>query len=169
MRSAWRISNRIELNGLGGEKADGRWHTASPGKRIVYLSEHPAVCLIELLVNLKGDSQFFPDHYQLLKIKVADSVSEAVLDSALLTENWRDDLDETRALGNAWLASNQTALLIVPSAPAPESQNYLFNPLHPNAQNVTIEWHKQIAYDRRLFQFQVTNALTGQHPCGNLL
>ncbi len=39
----WRISNHDDLVGLGGEKADGRWHSAARGKRIVYLSEHPAL------------------------------------------------------------------------------------------------------------------------------
>ena len=39
MNVLWRISARRDLEGLGGEKADGRWHTAARGKRIVYLAE----------------------------------------------------------------------------------------------------------------------------------
>ncbi|MGH7819352.1 MAG: RES family NAD+ phosphorylase, partial [Candidatus Binatia bacterium] len=43
----WRISNHSELKGIGGLRASGRWHTA--GRPIVYLAEHPALCLLEVL------------------------------------------------------------------------------------------------------------------------
>ncbi|MEA2543931.1 MAG: hypothetical protein QOH35_5297, partial [Acidobacteriaceae bacterium] len=48
MRLLWRISNHCDLQGMGGEKTDGRWHTAKRGKRIVYLSDYPALALIEV-------------------------------------------------------------------------------------------------------------------------
>jgi len=145
----WRISNHGDLAGLGGEKTSGRWHTAARGKRIVYLSEHPAVALIEALANLKGDPQLFPDTYQLIRINVAESVSrEAPL---ILSKNWREDLVETRSRGDSWLSEGRSALLAVPSGPSPESLNYLFNPLHTDARGLAIEWHKRIGYDRRLF------------------
>ena len=57
MRLLWRISNHCDIQGMGGEKSDGRWHTAKRGKRIVYLSDHPAIALIEVLANLKGQSE----------------------------------------------------------------------------------------------------------------
>jgi RES domain-containing protein len=56
----WRISNRCDLDGVGGEKADGRWHTAARGKRIVYLSELPAVALVEVLANLHANRNSLP-------------------------------------------------------------------------------------------------------------
>jgi RES domain-containing protein len=68
MSLLWRISNRCDLEGVGGEKADGRWHTAARGKRIVYLSEHPAVALVEVLANLHTNPKLFPDSYQLIKV-----------------------------------------------------------------------------------------------------
>ena len=55
----WRISNRCDLEGVGGEKADGRWHTAARVKRIVYLSEHPAVALLEVLANFHSNQNLF--------------------------------------------------------------------------------------------------------------
>ena len=70
----WRISRHDDLDGLGGERADGRWHTAAKGKRIVYLSEHPALALIEVLANLKGNPRLFPDAYRLMKISVHPKV-----------------------------------------------------------------------------------------------
>jgi RES domain-containing protein len=147
----WRISKHKDLEGLGGEKTDGRWHTAARAKRIVYLSEHPALALIEVLANLKGNPKLFPDAYQLMKVSVADGVSKDVLGAKILTKKWRENGSETRLAGDAWLAKAASALLVVPSVPSPESQNYLFNPLHPDARSLTIEWCKWIEYDKRLF------------------
>ena len=142
---------------MGGEKSDGRWHTAERGKRIVYLSDHPALALIEVLANLKGNPLFFPDTYQLMKITVADQVATDALELNRLSGNWRDDVNQTKSIGDSWLAGADSALLAVPSVPSPESVNYLFNPLHPDAQGVEIEWCKWIKYDRRLFHIPETN------------
>ena len=150
-RALWRISNHGDLAGLGGEKTSGRWHTAARGKRIVYLSEHPALALIESLATLKGNPKLFPGTYQLLRISVADSLSREVLDPNILSNKWREEIHETRLIGNNWLANSRSALLAVPSGPSPESLNYLFNPLHADSRGLTIDWQKRIAYDLRLF------------------
>ena len=152
MIPAWRISIHGDLNGLGGERGDGRWHTAAQGKRIVYLSEHPAVAVLESLVNLKGDPKFFPPTFQLLKIGISEDVPIVALPKEALSDNWRENLDETRSLGNAWLAKKESALLAVPSGPSPESTNYVLNPLHADAKGVTVEWAKRLRYDKRLFR-----------------
>ncbi len=151
VRSLWRISRHDDLQGLGGERADGRWHTAAKGKRIVYLSEHPALALIEVLANLKGNPKLFPDAYRLMKIAVPHSLWSAAAQIPPLSDDWRDNLDHTRRIGDAWLAARSSALLIVPSAPAPESSNYLLNPLHPDAPSLVVEWSKWVDYDKRLF------------------
>jgi RES domain-containing protein len=147
----WRISRHDDLHGLGGELADGRWHTAAKGKRIVYLSEHPALALIEVLANLKGNPHLFPDAYRLMKISVHPKVWSATPTTDPLPETWRDDLTLTRTLGDAWLTARTSALLRVPSAPSPESFNYLFNPLHPDAQPLITDWTRWVTYDKRLF------------------
>jgi RES domain-containing protein len=151
MRSLWRISNHCDLQGMGGEKSDGRWHTAGRGKRIVYLSDSPALALIEVLANLKGNPNLFPDSYQLLKITVADQVTTTAFEPNSLLSNWRDDINQTKSVGDSWLAGGHSALLAVPSVPSPESVNYLLNPLHPDAKGLQIEWCKWIKYDKRLF------------------
>ena len=151
MRTLWRVSNYSDLKGIGGERLSGRWHTAVQGRRIVYLSEHPALALTETLVNLKGTPGLLPNRYQLIKLTVQESVSTELLDLTKLTPNWRDDLAATRALGDAWLAEG-TAMLGVPSVPCPEASNFLFNPLHPDAPGVAVEWSRWIEYDKRLFR-----------------
>ena len=151
MRALWRISNHSGLEGLGGEKTDGRWHSAARGKRIVYFSEHPALALVEVLANLKGNPKLFPDSYQLMKVSVADGVSTDTLPPDTLSNNWRANFAETQPAGDSWLASGSSALLAVPSAPSPESLNYLFNPLHKDAKGLMTEWSRWLEYDKRLF------------------
>jgi len=146
----WRISNHNDLSGLGGERSDGRWHTAARGKRIVYLSEHPALALVETLVNLRGNPALFPDSFQLLNAFVPDTIK--ALDAKAIAETER--LTETQGIGDEWLTGRQSALLRVPSSPSPESWNYLLNPLHTDARWVRIEWARSIAYDRRLFRIR---------------
>jgi RES domain-containing protein len=151
VRLLWRISKHNDLDGLAGEKTDGRWHTAARGKRIVYLSEHPALALIEVLANLKGNPKLFPDTYQIMKVTATDTVPTETLNPKMLASGWRENIHQTRAVGDSWIAKVESALLAVPSAPSPESWNYLFNPLHFDAKDVTIEWCKWIEYDKRLF------------------
>lgn len=145
----WRISNHRDLTGLGGELGDGRWHTAERGRRIVYLSENPATALLETLANLKGNPALFSESYQLLKIEVPPSVS--LLSCPTLGPHWQSALAATQAIGNQWLSARQSALLAVPSAPAPESTNYLLHPLHPDAASVRIVTAQRISFDKRLF------------------
>jgi len=151
MKALWRISRHDDLQGLGGERSDGRWHSAAKGKRIVYLSEHPALALIEVLANLKGNPRLFPDSYRLMMIAVEERLWSKARKTGPLPEDWRDTFDHTRQIGDAWLAARNSALLIVPSAPSPESSNYLLNPLHPDAKNLLVEWSKWVSYDKRLF------------------
>ena len=150
MSQLWRISRHDDLDGLGGEKADGRWHTAAKGKRIVYLSEHPALALLEVLANLKGNPRLFPDAYRMLKISVDQHLYAGAISCEPLPNDWQQDLDRTRVLGDAWLSARTSALFRVPSAPSPESFNYLLNPLHPDSRTLSIEWSRWVTYDKRL-------------------
>jgi len=153
-RNLWRISNHKDLAGLGGEKADGRWHTAARGKRIVYLAEHPAVALIETLANLEGDPELFPDSFQMIKAEVNDEASVELLDPGKLPRNWENNIKATQAIGDKWLAEGRSTLLVVPSVPSPESTNYLYNPLHKGAGGVVQVWSRKLRYDKRLFHIR---------------
>jgi RES domain-containing protein len=148
----WRISNHLDLSGLGGERGNARWHTMAEGKRIVYLAEHPALALVETLVNMKGDRRGLPKEFRLLRVEVASEIVVESIGEETLPEGWRDDFPATQALGDDWLARQSSALISVPSAPSPESRNYLFHPRHPEAEKVRVVWSRWIRYDRRLFR-----------------
>ena len=121
--------------GIGGEKANGRWHTAARGKRIIYLSEHPAVALIEVLANfLHSNPNLFPERYQLMKVTLPPTISPQALPTERLSDVWRDHLTETQSIGDEWLAQRTSALLLVPSVPSPESFQLPLEPYSSGSQ-----------------------------------
>jgi RES domain-containing protein len=156
----WRISSYSSLEGLGGEFTDGRWHTAAVGKRIVYMAEHPALAILQSLVNLAGRTQDLPDTYQLLEIEVASAAwSKRKFLADQKTPIFDKDVafDESQVIGDSWLKKNPSALAVVPSAPAPFSWNILLNPLHSDAHFARIANSYSLAYDERLFKISPTN------------
>jgi RES domain-containing protein len=146
----WRISDYIDLSGEGGRKAGARWHTA--GSRIVYLAESPMAALVETLVHLEVESEETPDFYTLLKITVPDGLAIQSLDPPAESD-WKHDLELTRRIGDAWLASLETPLARVPSVLAPQTWNYLLNPEHPEAKQVQVAEVIKERFDNRLFRF----------------
>ena len=150
MKTLWRISNYIDLGGWGGRKFSSRW--TSLGRRVVYFAESPTAALVETLVYLEVDSADIPDFYTLLKIAVPDDLAIQPLDPPAGSE-WKQDLKSTRRIGDAWLASLESALARVPSAIAPHTWNYLLNPAHPDAKQVQVAEIIKERFDNRLFRF----------------
>jgi RES domain-containing protein len=138
----WRISNYEDLNGLGGLKSAGRWHTA--GQPVVYLSEHPALTLLELLAQFRIDE--LPAGFKLLQVHTP----KTDITRPKLPDFWRNDLSFTRETGDAWLQSNKAALLQVPTVLVPFGWNYILNPNHPTAQKFKIRSVESFQVDPRL-------------------
>lgn len=145
----WRISNYADLTGAGGMNSPGRWH--SRGIEIVYLAESPASVLLERLVHLEIDADELPVHYQLLAVEVPGEVVFETIDAQDLSENWRSSEFVTRPPGDRWLQANRTALLRVPSAIVPHTNNWLLNPNHPDAAKARIVFLDRAPFDPRLF------------------
>lgn len=140
----WRISNYASLEGEGGMYASGRWHTTE--RRIVYVSDHPASALLEMLVHL--DPVAKPKFYQLLKIEAPKNLS--IENAPKLPQHWQTDSGITQAMGNQWLDQSQSAILAIPSAIVPETLNFLINPQHPDASRLRIIDVQQVPLDTRL-------------------
>jgi len=90
-----------------------------------------------------------PRDFTLFKIVGPDIQVPAVGLRDLLND-WRARLEVTRDLGTAWLRRKENILLRVPSALAPETLNFLFNPLHAAAPQFRIEEVFVYPFDRRL-------------------
>ena len=140
----WRISNHENLDGNGGLRASGRWHTR--GRRIVYCAPNPATALLEVLVHTEIDPAEMPVNYRYLEIKVPDTLAIETLDIGRLPQGWRSDPPASRSAGDEWLRSGRTSLLRVPSVIVPMTWNVLINPGHPDSRQIRI----LRAYDHRI-------------------
>ena len=143
----WRVSNHASMDGGGGLRAPGRWHTV--GQRVVYCAPNPATALLEVLVHAKIDLEDVPVHFRYLEIDVPDSVP---IEHARLGESWRTDLAATRRTGDRWLQSGRTALLRVPSVIVPATWNILVNPRHAESSRVRIIRNHSHSFDARLLR-----------------
>jgi RES domain-containing protein len=145
----WRVSNYASLEGLGGLKASGRWHTR--GRPVVYCATNPAAALLEILVHLEIDVEDVPATYKFLMISGPDDpwLSQHV-DREALPAGWEDDGALTRSIGDSWLKSTESALLWVPSKIVPSTYNVLLNPLHPDSRAFRIASVTDHPFDRRL-------------------
>jgi RES domain-containing protein len=146
----WRSSEHADLSGRGGLQFSGRWH--SRGRRIVYLSDHPASTLLEILVHLEIDPEDLPSTYQLLAVDIPDEVRFASIEDSQLAPGWRDNTAPTREFGDRWLRDNETALMRVPSAILPAAVNWLLNPAHVDATQARIAEIIRASFDARLFR-----------------
>jgi RES domain-containing protein len=147
----WRINNHADLSGIGGLRAPARWHHA--GQPVVYLAEHPALALLEVLVHLEihsGDD--LPESYRLLRIEVNDAASIARLDLHAAPSDWRATTEWTRSAGSEWLSTASSVLLEVPSVIVPFGKNYLMNPLHADAKYLKIAEVFEVKHDPRILK-----------------
>jgi RES domain-containing protein len=129
----WRIGRHRELNGAGGLGAPGRWHYA--GQPVVYLAASPSAALLEVCVHTSAND--VPPDFTLLKIE-GPAVKTATIQVKDLPADWLTNLTATRERGTAWLRQPERVLLRVPSAIVPETENFVFNPVHRDAEKFRI-------------------------------
>jgi RES domain-containing protein len=108
--------------------------------------------LVEVLVHLEVESEDIPSSYQLVAVDLSDDAAFAAIETDQLAPDWRDQINNTRQLGDAWLEQNRVSLLRVPSAIVPFATNWLLNPAHAEAANVRIAQTMRIPFDRRFFE-----------------
>lgn len=140
----WRISNYPDISGIGGLKFSARWH--NKGAPIVYTAEHPALALLEVLVNSKRSD--LPDGYKLLEILIPNHLKAGPM--PFLKDGWQKDENYTRSVGDKWLRDQLAPIMRVPSVIMPNSFNYLINPEHPLFIEIKISKAENHTLDLRL-------------------
>ena len=150
--TAWRLTRRdhADLSGLGGLVCDGRWHSA--GQRVIYAADTPSLAVIEVLVHFDLTADLFYEGFVMLRLCWPASVQQRTLDAAELPDDWTSAAGERlcRPLGDAWLRSAETPILVVPSAIVPLQRNVILNPAHPAATAITIADVVDFTIDPRL-------------------
>lgn len=139
----WRLARAsfAALDGEGARRFGGRWN--SPGRPAVYLSDHPALAVLEVLVHLDLPGELLPDDYTLLTV-TAEGASIAAED-----QQFRSPA-RSRAAGDRFLEQGAACLLSVPSVIVPEARNLILNPRHPEAAKLAITARRRFKFDPRL-------------------
>jgi RES domain-containing protein len=140
---AWRICRRpfADLSGEGAQLVGGRWNRR--GTAVVYLAEHPALAVLEVLVHLDLPPELLPEDYMLLRAELPFRAEDPDLTQAYNPET----------VGNAWLRTGEHPLLRVPSVLVPRSYNLLLNPAHRTAPRAKILAVEPFVFDPRFRLF----------------
>jgi RES domain-containing protein len=141
---AWRLCRApyATLDGDGARRFGGRWN--SPGRPVVYLAEHPALALVEVLVHLDLVPDSLPDDYVMLRAALPDDPPPEQVGP--------QGAADPRAFGDAWLARRAVPVLRVPSVLVPQAANLLLDPLHPAARAARIVAVEPFRFDPRLLR-----------------
>ena len=140
---------KTPFDGEGASRYGGRW--SSPGIRLAYASEHFSLAMIEYFVHLDRDDP--PPDLVVAAADVPDDVSRVSLSPGSLPATWRQTPAsvELATIGDRFARRRREAILVVPSALAPDESNWLLNPEHPGFRRVRIHPPEPFAYDARFF------------------
>jgi RES domain-containing protein len=125
----WRISRYPGLSGAGGSYTDGRWHTMP--KQVLYLAEHPALAMVEVMAHLDLTIETLPVNLKLIRVDLLDGAS--IADTPALPSGWQANQPTSQRVGNLWLQAGTELVLPLPSALINHTTNYLINAAHPQA------------------------------------
>ena len=140
----WRISNHADLSGIGGKFSEGRWNHL--GTEIVYCSDHPSTCMLEMLVRF--DPKTTPERYQMLEIQMPKNLQ---VWEPKLKDNWQKQPKYTRDIWSEFCATEKALLMKVPSVILRQANNYLLNPRHIDHGQITIEKVHTQFLDKRFY------------------
>jgi RES domain-containing protein len=150
---AWRIEKQKRVGsantGEGARITGGRWNSA--GLAVVYASEHLSLAVLEILVHAPDVSQRQVAR-AVAAITIPDDLIE-VVSPRLLPRGFgpATPLSVTQLIGDEWIRSKRTAILMVPSAIVTTEHNVLLNPLHPDFGRSAWSSFDPIQLDLRLW------------------
>jgi RES domain-containing protein len=131
----------------GARRYGGRWN--SKGVAVLYCATSESLAMLELRVHS-------PHPYPRARWRFALEVPEDALTSIEAEElprgwNQLPPGPASKRIGDAWVASNSTLGLLVPSVVASEEKNLVLNPSHPRFQEVRILAKRRVVLDKRLY------------------
>jgi len=141
---------RTSFDGEGAYRYGGRW--SSPGTRLSYASEHQSLAMLEYFVHLDKDDP--PGDLVLAVAEVRDDLTREIVEASNLPANWREAAapPELARLSDEFARRAERCLLLVPSVLAPNENNCLINPAHPDYKKIVVREVEPLSYDPRMFQ-----------------
>jgi len=107
--------------------------------------------MVEYFVHI--DPVDAPNDLILVAAAIPSSVSSVSISTKQLPANWRSTPapPELARIGDQFARDGKAAILIVPSAIAPDESNWLINPNHPHAHKIRVARRQSFRYDDRFF------------------
>jgi RES domain-containing protein len=156
MPTVYRLAKRRYpvYDGSGAALEGARWN--SPGRILVYPSEHYATAILEKLVHA-GRTQL-PGAHHAAAIEIPGDIPIEEFDPSSVPGWDADESAVAQAYGDGWHASARTAVLVVPSLPGqPVERNFIINPGHPDAARIRVMPAFDVTWDGRLFGPLITS------------
>ena len=150
MPTVYRLAKRRYpvYDGSGAALEGARWN--SPGRVLIYTSEHYATAILEKLVH--AGRTLLPGAHHAAAIDIPDDLPVEVFEPASAPGWAADDSADARGYGDRWHAELRTAVLVVPSLPGqPVERNFIINPGHPDAGRIRVSPSFDVVWDGRLF------------------
>jgi RES domain-containing protein len=140
---------RAPLDGEGAYLYGGRW--SSQGTRLAYTSEHQSLAMLEYFVHLDADEA--PPDLVLVTTEIPNDLPNQRVVADKLPSHWRGSPApaELARLGDDFVEKGERCILIVPSALAPNENNWLLNPQHASFHRVVMSSVEPLRYDPRMF------------------
>ena len=136
---AWRVTRNIYVknvaSGEGAQDNPGRWNIS--GVSVVYTAASAGLAMAEIGLD-PADSKMLAG-YSRISFEFDESLVSKIKRSEL-SPGW-DSIpagSATRALGTAWVKSNSSAVLCVPSVVSPDENCYIINPQHPDFKKIKV-------------------------------
>ena len=150
MPTVYRLAKRRYpiYDGSGAALEGARWN--SPGRLLIYTSEHYATAILEKLVH--AGRTLLPGAHHAAAIEIPDDLPLEEFDPSTVPGWETEDSAAAREYGDEWHAEGRSAVLVVPSLPGqPVERNFIINPSHPDAARIRVLPSFDVTWDGRLF------------------
>jgi len=137
-----------DLTGTGAKIYGGRWN--NPGYPVIYTSSSRSLAALEFLVHVP--MALAPAELSIIEIHIKKSVSKKKIKPGKLPKNWKTypAPEKLAEIGTHRLQQKTSLLLEIPSAVVGKELNVLINPLHPEANKISIAKVEKFSFDPRL-------------------
>ncbi|MGQ0428623.1 MAG: RES family NAD+ phosphorylase [Gammaproteobacteria bacterium] len=134
-----------EDRGQGASLWGGRWN--SPGRPVIYACETFSGAMLEKLVHTNGH---VPANQVCVVFEAPDDLPTRAIAPGEVGGWDSADMIASRAIGDSWLDSRETAVLLVPSVVFGDERNVLVNPKHPHFERIRVLSVEPLHWDERL-------------------
>jgi RES domain-containing protein len=149
--AGWRLVKQkhaaTAFSGEGARIYEGRWNSA--GTPVVYCSENLALSALEILVHAQPVT--IKEPFRAFRVTFDDSLAIRI-EQKKLPDGWnaQPPTAASKRIGDEWVRSGRSAVLILPSVLVPLEHTYLLNPKHPEFRKIKIHDMGDLLLDPRL-------------------